>query len=298
MRRGWKILILVAGILFLIASLGSILFLLSRFDMNQLPLVGEKVVIIPIKGTITTEGCDGLFGSGSCTQVYVIKEKLKEADRDNSVRAIILDINSGGGSVVATGEIAEAVKKVDKPVIGWIEEAGASGAYYVASASDRIVANKDSLTGGIGVIMVVQHYYGLFEKLGINVSVIKAGKSKDIGSPYRQMTLEERKRLEGMVDKIYQEFVQEIADNRGLTYEYVENLSDGSLYLGSEAKDLGLVDELGGRDEAIEIAKRLGGIKGEPAIIEYTPKRSVFDLLSRMSESMGYGLARGIIRIE
>jgi protease-4 len=262
-----KILLILAVFGCLLITVALIAILLGGMKIAQLPIVGQKVAIIPIKGEITAEGCSAsLFSSASCANVAAIKEMLKAADKDDSVRAIVLDINSGGGSVVPSRELAYAVKDMKKPVVACIRETGASGAYYIASAADRIVADRDSMTGSIGVIMSIQHMYGLYEKLGINVTVIKSGKVKDIGSPYREMTPDEKAELTDMVNTIYEDFVFDVATNRNMSVEYVKSISDGSIYLGKEALDLGLIDSLGGIDEAVQIAADLGNIEGEPGI--------------------------------
>ncbi|MFZ2455329.1 MAG: signal peptide peptidase SppA [Candidatus Altiarchaeia archaeon] len=280
--RGKILLVLVVfGCLLLAVALVALLF--GGMKIAQLPIVGQKVAIIPIKGEITAEGCSAsLFSSASCVNVAAIKEVLKAADKDDSIRAVVLDINSGGGSVVPSRELAYVVRDMKKPVVACIRETGASGAYYIASASDHIVADRDSMTGSIGVIMTIQHMYGLYEKLGINVTVIKSGKVKDIGSPYREMTPEENAELTDMVDKIYEDFVSDVALNRNMSVEYVKSISDGSIYLGREAMDLGLVDSLGTIDDAVAIAADLGDIQGEPAI-QKTASRplTIWDYLSQ-----------------
>jgi protease-4 len=279
MKTKWKILITLTLVVFFVGVISLGILLLAGLQ-NELPLIGKKVAIIPIKGEITTDGCKcNIFGCEQCAQVKVVKEMLEGADNDNEIRAIVLDINSGGGGVIASNEIMQAVKKTKKPVVARIGELGASGAYYVASAADKIVADKNSITGSIGVVMYFQQYYGLMEKLGLNMTVIKAGNSKDIGSPYRPMKEEERRELKGMVDSVYENLIQDIAENRGLDEGYVRNISDGSIYIGSEAKSLGLIDELGNLDDAINIAGKLGEIKGKPSIKEIGKRKSLWDLL-------------------
>lgn len=278
-----KVLLLLAVFMCFLVTVALIALFIGGVKMAQLPIVGQKVAIIPVKGEITAEGCSAsLFSSASCANVASIKEMLKAADKDDSIRAIVLDINSGGGSVVPSRELAYAVKDMKKPVVACIRETGASGAYYVASAADHIIADRDSMTGSIGVIMTLQHMYGLYDKLGINVTVIKSGKVKDIGSAYREMTPEEEAELTDMVNTIYEDFVSDVAINRNLSVEYVKSISDGSIYLGKEAMDLGLIDSLGGIDDAVQIAADLGDIQGEPGI-QKTASRSltIWDYLSQ-----------------
>jgi protease IV len=241
---------------------------------------GGEVAVIPIYGTITMAGCGGtLLQSESCADVTEIKQQLKDADNDPAVKAIVLDVYSGGGNVVASRELMRAVKNTKKPTVAWIGEIGASGAYYAASAANRTLADEDSMTGSIGVIMFIEHYYGLFDWIGINVTTIKAGNSKDIGSPYRPMTDPEKDELQGMIEKVYDSFVKDVAENRHLEYSYVRNISQGNIYLGSDAKRIGLIDETGGFDDAVRLAGELGGIKGEPSIKRPQKKVGLLDLL-------------------
>ena len=265
------------GLFVLVVAFG-IAALMSGFEVPAIG--GGDVAVIPVHGTITLGGCPGsLFYAESCAQVEEIKKQLKDADGDPAVKAIVLDIYSGGGNVVASRELMRAVRGTEKPVVAWIGEVGASGAYYVASGADRIVADEDSITGSIGVIMFIQHYYELFDEIGINVTVIKAGESKDIGSPYRPMTADERAEMQGIIDKVYRSFISDVAENRNLSFDYVETVSEGNIYLGSDAKKIGLVDELGGLEDAVDLAAELGGIKGEPGVKEPERKISWYDLL-------------------
>ncbi len=283
-------------LVFVALGIVGIIALAGEFNKNEMPFFGSKIAMIPVKGYITTERCGPrMIGGTQCAEVAIVRDRIEGAESDPAIKAIVLDINSGGGSVVATGEIEEVVKNCNKPVVAWIEDVGASGAYYIASAADVIVANRNSIIGNIGVIMTVPQYYGLLRMLGVNMTVIKAGNSKDIGSPYREMTEGEKRDLQEMVNKIYYDFVSGVAENRNLSRVYVENISDGSIYLGLEAKELHLVDVLGGRSTAIEIASGLGGIEGTPGIAEARPKRNLVDMLSEMSTHMGYGIGRGII---
>ncbi len=181
MKTIWKVSLTIGiFVLFFFAMVGT-LVILGGTDIGP---TGNKIAVIRIKGEITSESCGGgLFGATGCAQASTISKKLKDADNDPNVRAIVLDINSGGGGVVASGNIMQSIRDTEKPVVAYIGDSGASGAYYAASAADWIIADRNSLTGSIGVIMTLTQYYGLYDKLGINTTVIKAGKSKDIGSP-------------------------------------------------------------------------------------------------------------------
>ncbi len=266
--------------------------MLSVLVWGAIKLVEEystgSVAIIPVKGTITLEGCGGnIFGSTRCASVPTIKDMLDDANGDRAVKAIVLDINSGGGYVVASRQLMQAIKESEKPVVAYISESGASGAYYAASAADDVVADRHAITGSLGVVMEIQHYYGLFEKIGVNVTMITAGEYKDIGSPYRSMTETEKEKLTKMVNQIHEDFISDVAANRGMDVESVRKVADGSIYLGIDAKQLGLVDELGDRDDAIMVAAALGGIEGTPRVKEITQKVSLLDALSGMQAGGG-----------
>jgi protease-4 len=282
MKTIWKIAItLTVFALFLFAAVGT----LALIGQLELPAVGYTVAVIPIKGEITSEACGGtlLGGAVQCATVNEVVDQLKAAEDDPLVKAIVLDIDSGGGGVVASGNMMRAVKNTNKPVVAYIGESGASGAYYVASASDWIIADRNAITGSIGVIMTVQHYYGLYDKLGLNVTVIKSGNSKDIGSPYRPMTDKEKEELTDMVDDIYQDFIENVAANRRMNISDVEKLADGSIYLGATAEENGLIDETGSLDDAINKAAQLGNITGEPVIKweESTQEPGILDLFTK-----------------
>ena len=279
MRTFWKILLTFAVLgLFVLVIAFSFAAVLSGLDVPVLG--GGAVAVVPIHGTITMGGCPaGLFDSESCADVDEIKDLLKSADRDPSVKAILLDVYSGGGNVVASRELMRAVKGTKKPTVAWIGEIGTSGAYYAASAADKVMADENSMTGSIGVIMFVEHYYGLFDWVGINVTTIKAGDSKDIASPYRPMTDEERLELQSMIDKVYDSFVADVAANRHMSQDDAKKAAQGRIYLGVEAKDVGLIDELGGYDDAVARAAVLGGIKGEPEVRKPDKKVRLTDLL-------------------
>jgi protease-4 len=279
MKTVWKILITFGVfVVFLFAVVGT-LVVVSQLN---LPTIGYSVAVIPIKGDITLEECGGsIFGSVQCATVGDLKRE--PAEEDPLVSAIVLDINSGGGGVVASGEMMRAIKETKKPVVAYIGESGASGAYYAATGADWIIADRNAITGSIGVIMTVTHYYGLYDKLGVNVTVIKAGKSKDIGSPYRPMTKEEKEELTELVDDIYEDFVANVAENRGKSVEEIKELADGSIYLGSEAEENGLIDDTGSIDDAIAKAAQLGGIEGEPVVKTIEPDEgvSILDLFTK-----------------
>ncbi len=278
MKTFWKLVLTFAVLsLFILVIAFVMAALVSGLDMPS--LTSGYVAVIPMHGPITMHGCGGgLFMTGGCVSTENIKEELRKADEDPTISAILLDISSGGGEVVASRELMREVKKTKKPIVAWIGEIGASGAYYVASAADLVVADENSMTGSIGVRMELMHYYELLDSIGVNMTVIKAGESKDIGSPYRPMTKEENKELTDMIDKVYVSFITDVAENRNLNLDYVKTIAKGKIYLGMEAKEVGLVDELGGFDDALAFAGKLGNIEGEPRIVK-PEKKSAWDEL-------------------
>ncbi|PIN98451.1 MAG: signal peptide peptidase SppA, partial [Candidatus Diapherotrites archaeon CG10_big_fil_rev_8_21_14_0_10_31_34] len=209
-----------------------------------------EIAVIPIKGTIASSS-DSFSDSMSSS---FISEKIREADADPFIKAIFLDIDSGGGSVVATKEIVYAVREAKKPVIAYIGEVGASGAYYIAAASDFIVADDDSLTGSIGVISTSANIEGLMEKLGIKMQVLKEGEFKDMGSPYKELTFDEEQILNEILLQASANFKQDILDFRKdrLTEKDFYSVADGRIFSGKKALELGLIDLTGSRQQAIK----------------------------------------------
>jgi protease-4 len=210
--------------------------------------------------------------------------KLKEMSETKGVKAIVLDINSPGGSVGAVQELYSQILRVRQekhlPVVALFGDISASGGYYIAAACDQIVAHPGTLTGSIGVIFSVSNLEGLFAKIGYKQDPIKSGKHKDIGSPARPMTAEERKILQDLINDAYGQFLQAVATGRKLPVEKVRPLADGRIFSGTQALALGLVDKLGDSTDAIELAGRLGGIQGRPKVRRDSEHFSdLFDML-------------------
>ena len=195
---------------------------------------------------------------------------LDRLAKNEGIRAVVLRVDSPGGGVAPSQEIYDAVVRVreKKPVVASLGNLAASGGYYIASACDPIVANPGTLTGSIGVIMQTANLSELLKKLGFQGIVVKAGKFKDIGSPLRDMTEEERRLLEGLLDNVHGQFIGAVAKGRKLTVEEVRPLSDGRIYSGEQALKLHLVDQLGGLRDAVYLAAQRAGIVGDPHWIE------------------------------
>jgi len=252
--------------------------------------LGDSVYEIRLEGVISGEKFSSLLSGETVTPEEIIGQ-LDEADKNPNVKAILLRVNSPGGSPAASQEIYEEIKKMEKPVVVSVSDTCASGAYYVASAADRIIANRSSSVGSIGVIMQIPNYEDLYEKLGLKYTTIKQGKYKDIGSPDRPLTKEEMKLLEAQLKEIYRQFIADVAEARSMDVSEVEELATGWVFLGTEALELGLIDDIGNYKDAINIAAELGGIKGEPIVIRQKINYSLMDLI------LGYYLNSAIGKI-
>jgi protease-4 len=250
-----------------------------------LAATANSIYVIDMEGVISGTESTGLLAQATVTPEYMI-DQFVAAERNPGVKAILIRVNSGGGSSAASQEIFEELKKVKKPVVVSVGDVCASGAYYISCAADSIVANRSSAVGSIGVILQVPNFEELYEKLGIEYTTIKQGKYKDAGSTDRPLTEEEKTLLEEQTFKIYEQFIQDVAETRGLPVEKVKEIATGWVYLGTEAKDLGLIDVIGTYKDAEIIAAELGGIRGEPYILE-RQQFSLFDML------MGYYLGQG-----
>jgi protease-4 len=197
------------------------------------------------------------------------RDLLDQAEEDQSVKAIVLRVDSPGGTVAASEEIAAYVKKCTKPVVVSVGDVGASGAYMVASQADEIWAMPGSSVGSIGVISEIPNVQGLLDKLGIEFQVITAGKYKDAGSPYRPLTKQEQALIQGEVDDAYDQFIGIVAEGRDMPRSEVESLATGWAWNGTTAKELGLVDKIGTYEDALDAAAKRGGILGDYDVTTY-----------------------------
>lgn len=260
------------------------------------PFVGEKVAVVDLVGVITSSGGT----DGAAVNARRVVERLEKLTADPAVRAIVLRINSPGGTVVGSQDIHAAVgrtRAAGKPVVASMAEIAASGGYYVSCAADRVVASPGTLTGSIGVIMQFPDLTGLLGKIGVDAATIKSGEFKDIGNSFRTMTERDRKVLQDLVDDVYGQFVDVVAQGRSLPEKRVREIADGRIYSGRQALELGLVDELGDLDAAVAAAAKLAGIAGRPQVERDKLRRSVWELLDgRASALLGAlpGTAAGV----
>jgi len=240
---------------------GALLVARRLADQAALPFQSPGVGIVEIQGVIT-ESDD-------------IVETLKRFRDSESIAAVVVRVESPGGAVGPAQEIYRAVRKLreSKPVVASLGNLAASGGYYVASACHPIVANPGTVTGSIGVIMSVRNVAELVEWAGIRETVIKSVPYKDMANPLRALTPEEQAILQRMVDDVHAQFVSAVAVGRGMPEAAVRDVADGRLYSGNQALSAGLVDELGGFEEAVAIAARAAGVEGEPRTIRARPGR-------------------------
>jgi protease-4 len=244
----------------------------------------DSIYLIRLEGVISGSQSDSFFGGAAVTPEYMI-EQFREAEENPDVKAILIRVNSGGGSAAASQEIFEELKKIKKPVVVSVGDICASGAYYISCAADEIIVNRSSSVGSIGVIMQIPNLEELYNKLGIKYTTIKQGIYKDAGSSDRELTVEEEELFRTQTFKIYDQFIKDVAASRNLSEDKVREIATGWVYLGTEAEELGLVDRIGTYRDAELAAASLGGIKGEPSIIGRT-QYNFLDML--LNYSMNY----------
>ena len=253
---------LIGTAIVLVIAFAVVVLLFFAFSSLAPSFVGKCVAVVDIDTPITVEGTPpSLFdvGSPGSEQIASTIESLNERD---DVGAVLFVFNSPGGSVVATREIYASVESLNKPSVSYFREIAASGAYYVASGTDYIVSDPDALTGSIGVIATFTDLSGLLDKLGVNVTAVKSGPHKDIGSSFRNMTTEEKEILQGLINEVYDEFRGIVVENRRgrLDMTKFNDVSDGRILSGRQAAKVGLVDQTGSKKDAILKAAELANM--------------------------------------
>ncbi|MFQ5896719.1 MAG: signal peptide peptidase SppA [Candidatus Methylomirabilia bacterium] len=267
-RRGRTIAIafgVTAGVLVLFFL--AVWALISLIEGSGFP-GGQKLAVVELGGVILDSE-------------PVVRELRGHAE-DSAVRAVVLRINSPGGVVAPTQEMYAAVlrlRQAGKPVVASLGAVAASGGYYVATAADRIYASPGTLTGSIGVVMQLPNVEGLLKRIGIDYVVVKSGRYKDVGNFARTMSPEERRILQALLDNVYDQFVEAVAEGRKMRKAKVLRFADGRIVSGQQAKELGMVDELGGLEEAIQGAAKLAGLGEKPTVIRPRRRFSLLDFL-------------------
>lgn len=283
--QGKSIALTIIAFLFIAFVIFPLAF--SLFDKSK----SGNVALIPISGPITVDG-DSYLGSSTASSTEIVSF-IKEAEKNPRVKVIMLEINSPGGSAVASDEIASAVKKAEKPVVALIRETGASGGYWIASSADHIIANRMSITGSIGVLSSYLEFSGLMKKYGVNYEQLTAGEYKEVGSPFKKLTEDEKEILQLKLDKIHQYFIEEIAANRKLPQSKVKAMATGEFFLGVEAYNLDLIDELGDKDTAEEYIILNYGLKTIDYAV-YERKTGFLDLFKVMSSNIFFNIGEGL----
>jgi len=259
------IVILFLLIFIFLAGIGSGLLLSGDSSFSS----GDKVAVLRVEDIILD------------SQIYL--ESLDAIAKDDSVKALVVRIDSPGGAVGPSQEIFSELKKLGKelPIVASIGGVGASGGYYIACAAQKIYANPGAITGSIGVIAQFASYEKLLDWAMIDVEVIKSGKYKDVGSSFRKMNEADKQYIQQLIDNVYEQFKSAVADARDLDTKQIDKVADGKIYTGEQALNLKLIDELGTINDAIRMAGDLGGIEGKPEVIYFPKKKSrLMDLLN------------------
>lgn len=279
------------SVLFFILTLWLISLLVSSFFTYQdEENVYGNVAVIKLYGGVSTTPEDGFMSSGfSANEIISLLDK---AEKDNSIQAIVLDINSGGGAPVGSDEIGKKLKSMNKTKVALIRDIGASGAYWIASDTDYIIANRMSLVGSIGVIGSYLELSGLLDRYNMTYRRIVSGKYKDSGSPLKELTPDEEKMLQSLVDELHGYFIEEVAKNRNMTIEEVKKIATGEVFTGQKAFELGLIDKVGGIDDATYYLETKLNSTIEYKVLE--KKSSFTDLLRTMSAEHGFSVGKGM----
>ncbi len=262
-------------------------------------IMGQSIAVVEINTELITEGVpSSMFAEGIPGSSEIV-DTIKELDSRPDIGAVVFVINSGGGSIIASREIYDAIDSLSKPKVVYFREVAASGAYYISTPADYIISDPYTLTGSIGVIMPQAEMAGLLEKLGVNITSITSGEHKDIGSPYKQMDTEEEGILQDIVNLVFEDFKSVILKNRGtkLDKKKFEEILDGRVLLGIQAYEIGLVDALGTKQDAINKAAELAGMEGEPRVTEVSianSEKGLFQLDSFVKSILASDQSKGL----
>ncbi len=268
----------------LVAAIGNWL-IGSSFQTSERNKASVDIALMDVYGSISDAANSGPFGGSDGANATTLLESIRQA-RQDKVKAILLRINSPGGTAAAAQsvytELMRARKETKIKIVASLGDLTASGGYYVASAANHIVANPSTLTGSIGVIMHTQNFSPLLDKLGVQPGTVQSGRFKDILSPYRSTTEDERKILQGIVSDSYEQFLASIVEGRNISLAELRPLADGRIFTGAQAKKLKLVDSLGNYRDAVKKTAELIQVKGEPKVRNYTNKSLSGSLLGRL----------------
>ncbi len=258
---------------------------------------GAAVGVIPVEGVIASGFPDSMTSTSGTVYSGRVINDLQQAEADSSVKAIVLRIDSPGGGVVGSDEIHQQMLVMTKPVVVSMGEMAASGGYFISAPADEIMANRNTLTGSIGVISQFIHLEEFLEKNGVSVTTIVSGEFKASGSMFEEMSAEDQAIWQGIIDDAFEDFVGVVAEGRGMPEAEVLELADGRVFTGEQALQVGLVDSLGNLPDAIARAAELGGIEGTPRIVEYRPPPGFLETLLGMQghQTPGEALLRQLL---
>ncbi len=252
------------------------------FALSLRNLASPKIAVLPVEGLLLSGESESslvMEVTGSLT----VSRLLRRAAQDSQIRAIVVYVDSPGGSAAAAQEIFQAIRRfknrTGRPVIAAMGDVAASGGYYVAAAANKIYALPSTLTGSIGVIWQSVNVEKLLAQLGIQAETLKAGRFKDAGSPFRPMAPQERALLEQLLNDVHEQFIADVAKERGLPVVKVRSVADGRILTGRMALKVGLVDELGTLEDAIQFARQQANLPADAPIITLKERRSIFDRL-------------------
>ena len=289
----WAIIGVVAGFMLPVVACGAFAFLslislavagsAGTAPRTTASGFGDAVAIVRVEGVIIASDATDI-GTGALSGVVIADLETAAADPD--VKAIVLRVDSPGGGVTGAAQIYEAILEIDKPIVVSMAATAASGGYYVSAPTDYIFARADTLTGSIGVISTFINAEEFLNELGVEATVIASGDNKDFGSYFNDLSPEQEEIWRSITNELFDEFVRVIVDGRNMSEAAVRELADGRVYSGRQALANGLVDELGDFDDAIAKAADLGGISGDPRIVEYERIPSFQELLLGFSTNL------------
>jgi protease IV len=240
-----------------------------------------KILLMDISGLLSDEGATPTLSLGTppprVPLLVRVREELQKAEKDHKVRALIVRINSPGGTVTASDivyrELQQFRRTTGMPIVAVMMDLAASGGYYIALAADTILAHPTTVTGSIGTIMVSLNAEGLMQKIGVAPQTIKSGERKDMGSPFRTLTAEERAIFQSVIDDLHRQFVAKVVERRRLSAETARGLADGRIYTADQALGHGLVDRIGYMSDALEVARRAAGLEQARVIVYRRPRQ-------------------------
>jgi protease-4 len=271
-RENWKF--------FLGTGVGALIVIIifSALVIGASSPFGNRIAVINMRGTIAS-GPTLLSETITPDETFSLIDK---AENDPSIKAVLFVIDSPGGSVVASREISYAVNEMSKPTVCWMGDIAASGAYWIASSCDYVMADPLTITGSVGVTASYLEFSKLFEKYGVTYEQITSGESKDMGSPFRNMTSEERKKLEYIVNETFIYFLNDVKERRNLTQLQIDQIKNGDIFLGKDAVSLGLIDATGTLDDAKDRTEKIAGVENANFVTLQKKGLGLLDLLGML----------------